>query len=118
MEQLERVFKALGCAPRLWILWLLKQHPLCVCEIMGILGITQTNASRHLSYLKSAGLVKSERQEQWVVYHLKDDLPPHIKRIVNCAVKAVSSLEESKVYKKKLQQVLKDKNYRARQAGR
>ena len=118
MENLEKVFKALGCSSRLWILWLLKQRSLCVCEIMGILGITQTNASRHLSYLKSAGLVKSERQEQWVVYSINEDLPKHIKQIVNCAVRAVSSLDEAKVYKEKLKEIAKDKNYRLKHTRR
>ncbi len=118
MESLEKIFKALGCAPRLWILWLLKQHPLCVCEIMGILEITQTNASRHLSYLKSAGLVKSERQEQWVIYYLNEDLPPHIKQVVECATEAVSTLEEAKIYKERLLKVVEDKSYRLKQKRR
>ena len=118
MERLEKIFKALGCAPRLWIIWLLKQHPLCVCEIMGILEITQTNASRHLSYLKSAGLVRSERQEQWVVYSLNEDLPKHIKSIVECATEAVSTLEEAEIYRKRLLEVVEDKDYRLKQKGR
>lgn len=114
MESLERIFKALGCASRLWILWLLKQHPLCVCEIMGILEITQTNASRHLSYLKSAGLVNSERQEQWVVYSLNEDLPQNLKQILELAIEIVSTLDKAEYYREKLLKIVGDKNYRLR----
>ncbi|NTV90138.1 MAG: helix-turn-helix transcriptional regulator, partial [Clostridiales bacterium] len=46
---------------------------LCVCDIMETLEITQTKASRHLIYLKNAGLVNDRKQAQWVYYSIKPD---------------------------------------------
>ena len=118
VKNLEKVFKALGCEPRLWILWLLSQSSLCVCEIMGILGITQTTASRHLGYLRNAGLVESKRQEQWMIYYLRKDLPSRIKEIVDQTIKAISELPEAKIYKERLKSITSDESYRLNRVRR
>lgn len=57
MKAEARLFKSLADETRLKILWLLKGHEeLCVCDIMRVLGITQSKASRHLRYLYHLGL--------------------------------------------------------------
>jgi ArsR family transcriptional regulator, arsenate/arsenite/antimonite-responsive transcriptional repressor len=43
---------------------------LCVCDIMGALGITQSKASRHLRYLFNAGLVTDRREGLWMYYRI------------------------------------------------
>ena len=74
MENLLDVLKALSDETRLRILNLLYDRELCVCDVMATLQITQAKASRHLIYLKNAGLVKDRKQAQWVYYSLaKDD---------------------------------------------
>jgi ArsR family transcriptional regulator len=64
------MFKALSDPTRLRALNLLLDGELCVCEVMKVLGITQSKASRHLVYLKNAGLVKSRRRGLWMHYSL------------------------------------------------
>ncbi len=64
------VLKALSDETRLRILNLLYDQELCVCDIMEVLQITQTKASRHLGYMKNAGLVTDRKQAQWVHYSL------------------------------------------------
>ena len=64
------IIKALAHENRLRILNLVKEQPLCVCEIRNILDINQSNASRHLSKLKNVGLVDSNKEAQWVYYQL------------------------------------------------
>ncbi len=49
---------------------LLKEQELCVCELRNIMGISQSNASRHLSKLKNTDLVESRQKEQWVYYSI------------------------------------------------
>ncbi len=61
-------FKALGDNNRLRILHLLMHRELCVCEIEEILRTTQSNASRHLTKLKQAGIIVSNKKAQWVYY--------------------------------------------------
>ena len=56
---------------RLQILWLLMvKEELCVCDIMGALGITQSKASRHLRYLFNLGLVADRRDGLWMYYRI------------------------------------------------
>lgn len=69
MDHIE-LFSALGDENRLRILHLLFHKPLCVCEIETLLNLTQSNASRHLSKLKKSGLLITEKEGQWVHYHL------------------------------------------------
>jgi len=68
--ELINVIKALAHENRLRILNLVKEQPLCVCEIRNILEINQSNASRHLRKLKNTGLVEDSKKAQWVYYQL------------------------------------------------
>ena len=67
---METVFKALADQTRLRILGLLAGGEVCVCEIHDSLQIPQPTASRHLAYLKRAGLVTSRRDGLWVHYRV------------------------------------------------
>jgi len=67
------IFKALGDENRLRIFNLLTKRELCVCEIEAVLEMTQSNASRHLSKLKSSGIIASEKKSQWVYYKMNDE---------------------------------------------
>lgn len=66
-----RLFKSLADETRLKILWLLMvREELCVCDIMGVIGITQSKASRHLRYLYYLGWVSDRREGVWMNYRL------------------------------------------------
>jgi ArsR family transcriptional regulator, arsenate/arsenite/antimonite-responsive transcriptional repressor len=71
MGRLEAIFKALSNETRLTIMGLIFRHGhLCVCEVEQILGITQPKASRHLRYLRDAGVLEDEREGLLVNYGL------------------------------------------------
>jgi ArsR family transcriptional regulator len=70
LASMDTVFKALGDPTRLRILGLLVGGEVCVCDIHQSLGIPQPRASRHLSYLRRAGLVKTRKDGLWVHYQL------------------------------------------------
>lgn len=71
MARLDEVFKALSNETRLHIMGLIFRHgPLCVCEVEQVLGITQPKASRHLRYLRDAGVLQDERDGLIVNYGL------------------------------------------------
>ena len=83
MNELAKALKALSEETRLQIAALLIwQGELCVCDVEGVLGITQSKASRHLRYLLNAGLVKNRRAGVWMHYYIPKDLPPPQKQIV------------------------------------
>lgn len=70
MEKLIDILKALTDETRLRILNLLYEKELCVCDIISALQISQAKASRHLIYLKNAGLAKDRKAAQWSHYSL------------------------------------------------
>lgn len=66
-----RFFKSLADETRLKILWLfLAEEELCVCDVIGALGITQSKASRHLGYLFNQGWVTDRREGLLMNYRL------------------------------------------------
>jgi len=69
--KLSGYLKAIGDENRLSILNLLKQGPLCVCEIFPKLDIPQNLASHHLKVLKDNGLVESIRKGTKIIYSPK-----------------------------------------------
>ena len=73
MEYTTQLFKALGDPTRLRILALLFSGELCVCDITETLNLPQSTVSRHLAYLRNAGLVKSQRKQKWMHYRLLSD---------------------------------------------
>ena len=64
------MFRLLADETRLRILILLTRGELCVCDIMSIIGATQSKTSRHLAYLRGAGLVHDRREGLWIHYSL------------------------------------------------
>jgi len=71
MKKEAQLFKSLADETRLKMLWLLMgREELCVCDIMGVLGTTQSKASRHLRYLYHLGWVTDRREGVWMNYRL------------------------------------------------
>lgn len=68
----ESVLKAAADPVRARILKLLEGQELCVCELIEVLGLSQSTVSGHLSLLKKAGMVKDRREGRWAHYSLSD----------------------------------------------
>ncbi|HHT00970.1 MAG TPA: transcriptional regulator [Thiomicrospira sp.] len=74
LENIAQTFKALAEPVRLRIINLLiNKNSLCVCDFVAVLEIGQSTVSRHLAYLKNAGLVRSWREGTWMHYALEPD---------------------------------------------
>ncbi len=72
---MERFFQALGDNTRLRLLNLMDDQEICVCYFVEILGGPQPKISRHLAYLRSAGMVEARREGKWMHYRIA--MPPH-----------------------------------------
>jgi ArsR family transcriptional regulator len=59
---MQRFFQALGDSTRLRLINLMGDQELCVCYFVEILGQPQPKISRHLAYLRRAGVVESRRE--------------------------------------------------------
>lgn len=91
MRDLANVFKALSDETRLEILALLLiGGELCVCDVEGSLGITQSKASRHLRYLLNAGLVDNRRVGVWMHYVIPSTIDPARREILKATRKIIS----------------------------
>ena len=68
--QLQSLFQALGDVTRLRLLNLMQAGQVCVCFFIEVLGEPQSKISRHLAFLRSAGLVNVRREGKWMHYSI------------------------------------------------
>ena len=67
---MERFFRALADRTRLRLLNLMGGDEVCVCFFVEILGMNQPKISRHLAYLRRAGIVGARREGKWIHYRI------------------------------------------------
>jgi ArsR family transcriptional regulator len=92
VDQLETLFKALADKTRLRILALLGKNEVCVCHIHDSLGLPQPTVSRHLAYLRRAGLVDTRRDGVWMHYQVARSLSPNVEAVLSAAVDAITKM--------------------------
>lgn len=81
---LDKIFRAFADQNRLRILSLLSKGELCVCDIMDVLKMPQPKVSRHLAYLRNAGLVSSRKEGLWIYYELTKPIGTLHSRLLSC----------------------------------
>jgi len=67
-----KALKALGDETRIRAVLVLRDHELCVCQIVELLELAPSTVSKHLQILKEAGLVESRKKGRWVYYRLSE----------------------------------------------
>ena len=88
MRDLVKVYKVLSDESRLRVLNLLLERECCVCEVMQALGISQSKASRILSALYDAGILKLHRDGLWALYSIDwDGMDAYLKDIVEATTR-------------------------------
>ena len=86
MDKLIEFYRISSDKTRLRILMLLHEDALCVCEIQGILDVSQPKVSKHLAKLRDAGFVSTSREDQFIRYALSVGDPvmkEHLQTISN-----------------------------------
>lgn len=74
--KMDLFFQALGDNTRLRLLNLMGDREVCVCYFVEILAQPQPKISRHLAYLRKAGIVSARREGKWMHYRIA--MPPHV----------------------------------------
>jgi len=109
MQTQIKIIKALGDETRLRILKLLLKRELCVCELEAALNMSQSKVSRHLTVLRSLGLVEDRREGVWIFYSLfkpQNDFERSVIQIVrNSLYGSELTSRDEKRLKRKLSQV-------------
>ncbi|HEY9055442.1 MAG TPA: metalloregulator ArsR/SmtB family transcription factor [Rectinemataceae bacterium] len=80
------MFKALSHPMRIRMLEKLRERPWCVCELAAEMGIDKSVASKHLSQLRSVGLIEDEKRGTMVEYRL---VAPCVLDMAACAERTV-----------------------------
>lgn len=79
--EMELLFRALADRTRLRLLNLMGDDELCVCFFVEILRTNQPKISRHLAYLRRAGVVSARREGKWMHYRIVEPPDEHAARI-------------------------------------
>jgi len=111
MNEFLKIFKLLSDKSRLRILLLLTERELCVCQLMGVLGVSQPLVSRNLSLLSDSGLLDERKDGKLVFYSIKKTLPEAAGKLISLLKKQLKndrtlgndldSLEECYEFQKK-----------------
>jgi len=106
MRELVRTFKALSDETRLRILSLVLERECCVCEVMQALDISQTRASRNLSALYDAGLLKLRKDGLWSLYSIdREGMKEHFSELVEAVRKGLEGNEVVALDRERLKRV-------------
>jgi ArsR family transcriptional regulator len=112
---LATVYRALADETRLRILALLAPPgdgaadaaaEVCVCHIHESLGLPQPTVSRHLAYLRKAGLVEARRQGIWMHYRVARPANPVVRTVLEAALHALGHAERTSRDRQRLGRVL------------
>lgn len=82
IADMELLFKSLADKTRLRLLNLMGDDEICVCFLVEALKISQPKISRHLAYLKKAGVVSARRDGKWIHYRVIEPADPDAARIL------------------------------------
>lgn len=94
MNDIDRMFRAFSDRTRLRILFLIKDGETCVGDIVQILGLPQPTASRHLAYLRRAGLVAMRKEGLWCLYSLAKARNRFHGRLLECLACCLDEVPE------------------------
>jgi ArsR family transcriptional regulator len=104
LTDMETFFKALADTTRLRILGLLMTGEVCVCHIHESLKIPQSKTSRHLAYLRHAGLVDTRRDGLWIHYRMAALPDPVLRTISETVQHALTHIDAIHRDAKRLEQ--------------
>jgi ArsR family transcriptional regulator len=76
------LFLALGDKTRLRLLNLMRDREICVSSFTDVLGQSQPKISRHLAYLRNAGVVEARRDGKWIHYSISTGLDENSRRLL------------------------------------
>jgi ArsR family transcriptional regulator len=72
----------------------MSEQEICVCYFIEIIGAPQPKISRHLAYLRRAGLVAARREGKWMHYRLTVPREPHAAAILKTTIEALKNNPE------------------------
>ncbi len=110
MKNITQLFKSLSDPTRVRIIWILQfGGELCVCDLMAVLDLPQSTVSRHLAYLRNAGLADDQRKGVWMYYRLPEHVNDIIAEILAVVRLAAKGSEQAAMDRQRLKEYLREK---------
>ena len=94
VSRVDVMFRAFSDRTRLRILHLLRSGELCVCDLVDVLSVPQPKASRHLAYLRKAGIVLARKQGLWSYYSLAPARNKFHQKLLECLASCFHDVPE------------------------
>ena len=94
LDEMEKLFTALADKTRLRLLNLMRRNEVCVCFFTEALGESQPKISRHLAFLRAAGIVEARRDGKWIHYRICATGNEYVERILRDALEWLSLQRE------------------------
>lgn len=94
LVEMETLFLALADKTRLRLLNLMRRNEVCVCFFTEVLGESQPKISRHLAYLRNAGIVSARRDGKWMNYKIEIPENPYAEQILNDTLKWLEAQDD------------------------
>jgi len=91
---LPTLFAALADPTRLRLLNLIAGHEVCVCFLVEVLALSQPKISRHLAYLRKAGVVAARREGKWMHYRIENPADPSAASILTALLQSLKADKE------------------------
>jgi ArsR family transcriptional regulator len=91
---LDQLFRALADPTRLRLIHLMADQEICVCYFTQVIGAPQPKVSRHLAYLRRAGIVAARREGKWMHYRLTIPQDSHAASILKNTIAALKENKE------------------------
>jgi ArsR family transcriptional regulator, arsenate/arsenite/antimonite-responsive transcriptional repressor len=93
-NRVDLTFRAFADPIRLRILNLVQEGELCVCDLVAVLKVPQPTISRHLSYLRRAGLVNVRQERSWNFYELAPVRSAFHSKMLECLATCFTDVAE------------------------
>jgi ArsR family transcriptional regulator, arsenate/arsenite/antimonite-responsive transcriptional repressor len=100
---LPEMFAALADPTRLRLLNLIAGREVCVCYFVEILRQSQPKISRHLAYLRRAGLVEARREGKWMHYRMAEKLEAETRSILAAVLAALRADKQMQADRSRLE---------------
>ena len=102
---MDRFFRAFADHTRLRLLNLMREDEVCVCFFTEILGTHQPKISRHLAYLRRAGIVSARREGQWMHYRITEPDDADAARVLKDVIAWLANDKQMQKEREKLERV-------------
>lgn len=102
---MESFFMALADKTRLRLLNLMREEEVCVCFFTEVLGDSQPKISRHLAYLRKAGIVRARRDGKWMHYSIVEPDETGARRVMDEVFAWLDSREDMRNERERYREV-------------